>query len=226
MQCLVIEDEAQTAAYVRKGLEEHGHRVTLCADGEAGLRLIRDRAWDIIVLDRMLPDDIDGLSLLKALRDGGGQTPVLVLSALGSLDERVRGLRSGGDDYLTKPFALAELLARIEALTRRYQPGAEVRELKVADLSMDLVKRKVTRAGRPVLLQPREFRLLEYLVRHQGQVVTRSMLLEAVWDIHFSPGTNVVDVQISRLRSKVDGGFTPSLLHTIRGVGFMLRDPA
>ncbi|HEV2213284.1 MAG TPA: winged helix-turn-helix domain-containing protein [Gammaproteobacteria bacterium] len=223
MRCLVIEDEAKTADYIRKGLEELGHAAVLCRDPSEGLRLASNDRWDVIILDRMLPGDVDGLSILKHLRNLGKMTPVLILSALASLDERVRGLREGSDDYLPKPFAFSELLARIEALTRRSMQREDARELHVADLRMDLLKRKVERAGKSILLQPREFRLLEYLVRHQGQVVTRTMLLEAVWDYHFDPGTNIIDVQISRLRNKIDKGFSPPLLHTLRGVGYVLQ---
>lgn len=224
MRCLVIEDEAKTAEYIRKGLEETGHTAIVCGDGAQGLHLGSSEHWDVIILDRMLPGDVDGLSILKTIRDLGKSTPVLILSALASLEERVRGLREGGDDYLTKPFAFTELLARLEVLTRRSGRAEEARELLVADLRMDLIKRKVERAGRPIMLQPREFRLLEYLVRHRDQVVTRTMLLEAVWDYHFDPGTNIIDVQISRLRNKIDKGFSPPLLHTLRGVGYMIQD--
>lgn len=223
MKCLIIEDEAKTADYIRKGLEELGHGVVLCQEANEGLRLASNDRWDVVILDRMLPGNVDGLSILKNLRFLGKTTPVLILSALASLDERVRGLQDGGDDYLTKPFAFSELLARIEALTRRSVQQENARELRVADLRMDLLKRKVERAGKPIPLQPREFRLLEYLVRHRSQVVTRTMLLEAVWDYHFDPGTNIIDVQISRLRNKIDRGFTPPLLHTLRGVGYMLQ---
>ena len=226
MRCLVIEDEAKTADYIRKGLEEEGHGVVLCADGKEGMRLGVGGQWDVVVLDRMLPGGVDGLSILKAVRDAGKATPVLILSALASLDERVKGLREGGDDYLTKPFAFTELMARIEALTRRSQQRDEVRELRIADLRMDLVKRKVERAGKSILLRPREFRLLEFMVRHQGQVITRTMLLESVWDCHFDPGTNIIDVQISRLRNKIDKGFSPPLLHTLRGEGYTIKADA
>jgi len=226
MRCLVIEDEAKTADYIRKGLEEEGHGVVWCADGGEGMRLGMGESWDVMILDRMLPDGVDGLSILKSVREAGKATPVLILSALASLDERVRGLREGGDDYLTKPFAFTELMARIEALTRRAQQREEVRELKVADLRMDLVKRKVERGGKPIVLRPREFRLLEFMVRHHGQVITRTMLLESVWDCHFDPGTNIIDVQISRLRNKIDKGFTPPLLHTLRGEGYTIRADA
>lgn len=224
MRCLVIEDEAKTAEYIRKGLEETGHTAIVCGDGAQSLHLGSSEHWDVIILDRMLPGDVDGLSILKTIRDLGKSTPVLILSALTSLDERVRGLHDGGDDYLTKPFAFTELLARLEALTRRSGRAEEARELLVADLRMDLIKRKVERAGKPIALQPREFRLLEYLVRHRDQVVTRTMLLEAVWDYHFDPGTNIIDVQISRLRNKIDKGFSQPLLHTLRGVGYMIQD--
>lgn len=223
MRCLVIEDEMKTADYIRKGLEEEGHSAVLCDDGGEGLRLGVGGQWDIIILDRMLPGGADGLSVLKSVRDAGKATPVLILSALASLDERVRGLREGGDDYLTKPFAFSELMARIEALTRRFKKQGEERELQVADLRMDLIKRKVERAGKPIALRPREFRLLEFMVRHQGQVITRSMLLESVWDCHFDPGTNIIDVQISRLRNKIDRDFASPLLHTLRGEGYMIR---
>ena len=223
MRCLVIEDEAKTADYIRKGLEEEGHGVVLCADGSEGVRLGVGSQWDVMILDRMLPGGVDGLSILQAVRQAGKATPVLVLSALASLDERVKGLRQGGDDYLTKPFAFSELMARIEALTRRTRQREEVRELRIADLRMDLVKRKVERGGKPILLRPREFRLLEFMVRHQDQVITRTMLLESVWDCHFDPGTNIIDVQISRLRNKIDKGFSPALLHTLRGEGYTVK---
>ncbi len=222
MRCLVIEDEAETARYIATGLAEAGHTATLCRDGIEGLDLATHEDWDVVILDRMLPGGVDGLSLVTTLRGLGKPTPVLILSALASLDERVRGLRSGGDDYLTKPFAFSELLARIEALSRRGAPREELRELSVADLKLDLRTRRAERAGQPIALQPREFRLLEYLVRHQGQVVTRTMLLEAVWDYYFDPQTNVIDVQISRLRGKIDKDFAPRLLRTVRGVGYMI----
>jgi two-component system OmpR family response regulator len=223
MRCLVIEDEAETARYICNGLVEAGHTASLCSSGVEGLDLATHEHWDVIVLDRMLPGGVDGLAILSALRQLGKNTPVLILSALASLDERVRGLRSGGDDYLTKPFAFSELLARIDALLRRSGLIAvENVELRVADLILDLRVRRAMRAGQPIALQPREFRLLEYLVRHQGQVVTRTMLLESVWDYYFDPQTNVIDVQVSRLRRKIDQGFTPRLLHTLRGVGYML----
>jgi len=223
MRCLVIEDDAETARYLRGGLEEAGYTAVVCRNGVEGLHLATNAHWDIVILDRMLPGGVDGLSLVTTLRQLGKQTPVLILSALASVDERVRGLRGGGDDYLTKPFMFAELLARVEALLRRAGLREDVPELWVADLKLDVRTRKAERAGQPIVLQPREFRLLEYLVRHQGQVVTRTMLLEAVWDFHFDPQTNVIDVQISRLRAKIDKGFFPPLLHTVRGVGYMVR---
>jgi two-component system, OmpR family, response regulator len=222
MQCLVIEDDAETGRYITTGLREAGHGVVCSRDGADGLHLAATERWDIVILDRMLPGGVDGLSILQAIRALGNATPVLILSALSSLDERVRGLRGGGDDYLTKPFAFSELLARAEALTRRSALKEDVAELQIADLKLDLRRRRAERAGKPIALQPREFRLLEYLVRHRGQVVTRTMLFEAVWDYHFDPQTNVIDVQISRLRQKIDKDFSPPLLHTVRGVGYMV----
>lgn len=222
MRILVIEDEVDTARYLCKGLKESGYTVAHCADGVEGLHLAKSEQWDMMIVDRMLPGDVDGLSIIRSLREIGRKTPVLILSALASLDERVRGLRSGGDDYLTKPFAFSELLARIEALLRRSGTLDDARELRLADLKLDLGTRRVERAGQAIALQPREFRLLEYLMRHQGQVVTRTMLLEAVWDYHFDPKTNVIDVQISRLRNKIDKDHTPALLHTVRGAGYLI----
>ncbi len=222
MRCLVIEDEADTARYICNGLAESGHATSLCRNGAEGLDLATNECWDVIILDRMLPGGIDGLAIVAALRQLGKTTPVLILSALASLDERVRGLRGGGDDYLSKPFAFSELLARVEALLRRSGFSAVSSEVGVADLKLDLRTRRATRANQPIALQPREFRLLEYLMRHQGQVVTRTMLLESVWDYYFDPQTNVIDVQISRLRRKIDQGFSPRLLHTLRGIGYML----
>ena len=222
MRCLLIEDDADTARYISTGLREAGFVVTQCRDGADGLHLATSERWDVVILDRMLPGGVEGLSIIEAIRALGKTTPVLVLSALASLDERVRGLRAGSDDYLTKPFAFSELLARVHALMRRSGMKEDVSELRVADLRLDLRRRRAERAGKPIALQPREFRLLEYLVRHQGQVVTRTMLLEAVWDYHFDPQTNVIDVHISRLRQKIDKDFSPPLLHTIRGVGYMV----
>ena len=222
MRCLVIEDEADTARYISNGLKEEGFTVVWCRDGLDGLNLATGERWDVVILDRLLPGGIDGLSILRAVRRLRKATPVLVLSALASLDERVRGLRSGGDDYLTKPFAFSELLARVQALIRRSGLQEDVSELWIADLKLDLRRRRAERSSKPIALQPREYRLLEYLVRHQGQVVTRTMLLESVWDYHFDPQTNVIDVQISRLRQKIDKGFSPPLLHTVRGAGYMM----
>ena len=222
MRILLIEDEADMARYLMAGLAEHGYEVRHCDTARAGLESAYADSCDLMIIDRMLPDEQEGLEIVKKLREAGIKTPILVLSALASLDERVRGLREGGDDYLTKPFAFPELLARIEALMRRGTPVADTRVLRIADLTLDLRTRRAERAGQPITLQPREFRLLEYLVRNQNQIVTRTMLLESVWDIHFDPGTNVIDVQISRLRNKIDKGHQPALLHTIRGVGFRL----
>jgi two-component system, OmpR family, response regulator len=222
IRCLVIEDEVDTARYICKGLVEEGLSVVCSHDGADGLRLATTENWDVVILDRLLPGNVDGLSILQTMRALHKLTPVLVLSALASLDERVKGLRYGGDDYLTKPFAFSELLARLQALLRRSGMQHEQVQLEVADLKLDLRKRRAERAGQVIALQPREFRLLEYLVRHQGQVVTRTMLLEAVWEYHFDPQTNVIDVQISRLRQKIDKGFSPQLLHTVRGVGYMI----
>jgi two-component system, OmpR family, response regulator len=222
MRCLVIEDEADTARYICNGLKEAGFSVMWCRNGADGLHLAANERWELVILDRMLPGGVDGLSILQTLRQLRKTTPVLVLSALANLDERTRGLRSGGDDYLTKPFAFSELLARVQALLRRAGMQPDVSELWIADLKLDLRRRRVERATKPIALQPREFRLLEYLVRHHGQVVTRTMLLEAVWDYHFDPPTNVIDVQISRLRQKIDKNFSPPLLHTVCGAGYMM----
>jgi two-component system OmpR family response regulator len=223
MRILLIEDDATTASYVERALGECGYLVERVSDGREGLYRATEGGFDLIILDRMLPG-LDGLSILAGLRAAGLQTPVLILSALGQVDDRVKGLRAGGDDYLTKPFAFAELLARVEALLRRKSaPSQEVTRLAVADLEMDLLRREVRRAGRAIELKPREFRLLEYLMRHAGQVVTRTMLLEGVWDYHFDPQTNVIDVHVSRLRQKIDKGFEPPLLHTVRGAGYVMR---
>ncbi|MFQ5487592.1 MAG: winged helix-turn-helix domain-containing protein [Gammaproteobacteria bacterium] len=221
MQILLIEDDQEAAAYLVKGLTETGHDVDHAANGEDGLRASLSREYDILVVDRMLPGR-DGLSVVKALRADGRNTPALILSALGEVDDRVQGLRAGGDDYLVKPYAFSELLARLEALVRRVQPAEIQKRLKVAELELDLLTHKVCRGERRIRLQPRELRLLEYLMRHAGQVVTRSMLLEHVWDFHFDPGSNVIDTQISRLRSKIDKGFNSALLHTVRGRGYRL----
>ncbi len=224
MRILVIEDDEAAAGYLAKGLGESGYVVDRAATGPDGLAMAVTESYDLIIADRMLPG-IDGLLVVEALRKKGDDTPVLFLSALGQVDERVRGLKAGGDDYLVKPYAFAELLARVEVLIRRKSGRAEETVLKVADLEMDLLARRVTRAGTEIPLQPREFRLLEYLMRHAGQVVTRTMLLEHVWDYHFDPQTNVIDVHVSRLRQKIDKTFTSPLLHTVRGAGYSLRAP-
>ncbi|WP_031239356.1 winged helix-turn-helix domain-containing protein [Asticcacaulis sp. AC466] len=222
MKCLLIEDDVKTSQYICNGLKQAGHIVYACSDGVNGLHQAINETWDIVILDRMLPGGVDGLSIVAKLRDLRKKTPVLILSALNSVDERVRGLKTGGDDYLSKPFAFSEFLARVEALLRRGEPQTDADQLQVADLVLDRSSLRATRGGRLINLQPREFRLLEYLMRHAGQVVTRTMLLEAVWDCHFDPQTNVIDVQISRLRTKVDKSFSPALIHTVRGAGYMI----
>jgi len=222
MKVLLIEDNERVTQFVVKGLKEAGHSVEHAANGRDGMFLAASEPYDTIVLDRMLPGDIDGLAIIEALRKSGKRTPILILSALADVDERIRGLRAGGDDYLTKPFAFGELLARLDALSRRAQgEGAQTR-LEVADLRVDLLTRKVTRGERPIALQPREFKLLEYLMRHADQVVTRTMLLENVWDYHFDPQTNVVDVHISKLRQKIDADFERPLLRTVRNAGYRM----
>jgi|TARA_R110002049_G_scaffold1628_13_gene12315 two-component system OmpR family response regulator len=225
MRILVIEDDKDVAAYLVNGLKENDHVVDHSADGKAGLLLAASETYDVMVIDRMLPS-MDGLSIIKTIRATGNQTPVLILSALGDVDDRVEGLRGGGDDYLTKPFSYTELLARLEVLVRRGSTkGSEkVTHLSVADLEMDLLARTVKRGAEKIDLQPREFRLLEYLMKHAGQVVTRTMLLEQVWDYHFDPQTNVIDVHISRLRSKIDKDFPKQLLQTVRGAGYILSE--
>jgi two-component system OmpR family response regulator len=224
MHILVIEDDAATAAYLRKSLTDSGHSVDHAEDGKDGLFMAMEGDYDALVVDRMLPR-LDGLTIIQTLRAAADQTPVLILSALGDVDDRVEGLRAGGDDYLVKPFAYAELLARLEVLVRRSSGVQTETILQVGDLHMDLLARSVRRAGQTIELQPREFRLLECLLRHAGQVVTRTMLLENVWDYHFDPQTNVIDVHISRLRAKIDKGFSYPLLHTVRGAGYVLRAP-
>lgn len=221
---LLIEDDPRVAAHVARGLGELGHAVQHCADGRAGLLAAAASRFDVIVLDRMLPQ-LDGMKVLQALRAAGDATPVLILSALGDLDERVAGLRAGGDDYLPKPFALSELTARVEVLARRGAGAGDLIRLEVGDLSLDLPGRIVRRAGRRIDLTEREFRILEYLVRHAGRVVTRSMLLEHVWDYHFDPQTNIIDQHVSRLRQKLDRDFGAPLIHTVRGVGYVIRVP-
>lgn len=222
MRVLVIEDDAQISAYLHKGLREEGHVVDVAAAGRDGLFLATTEPYDAIVLDRMLPG-IDGLTVLRTLRGAGNRIPVLMLTALGDVDQRVEGLRAGADDYLVKPFAYAEFSARLDSLLRRGgAPEPLQSRLQVQDLELDLLKREASRAGRRIVLQPREFRLLEYLMRHEGHAVTRTMLLEAVWDYHFDPQTNVIDVHVSRLRAKIDHGFDVPLLQTVRGVGYRL----
>ena len=222
MRVLIIEDDKQTAAYVSQGLRESGHVVDHAGDGRDGLFMAPENDYDVLLVDRMLPG-IDGLSIIRTLRDNGNSTPALIVSALGEVDDRVKGLRAGGDDYLVKPFAFVELLARLDALGRRGSVEGPVTRLQLADLEVDLLARTVKRAGHAIELQPREFRLLEYLLRRAGQVVTRTMLLEGVWDYHFDPQTNVIDVHVSRLRQKIDRDFTPKLLHTVRGSGYVMR---
>ena len=223
MKILVVEDDSETAHYVQRGLNEAGHSADLAVNGVDGLMQAVSSAYDVIVLDRMLPG-LDGVSLLRTLRSAGVQTPVLLLTAMGGIDDRVEGLNAGGDDYLVKPFAFSELLARVSALGRRPPTQAAPTRFTVADLALDLLNRQVTRAGRRVELQPREFRLLEYLMRNAGRAVTRTMLLEQVWDFHFDPRTNIVETHMSRLRGKVDRGFGKELIETIRGVGYILHD--
>jgi two-component system, OmpR family, response regulator len=225
MRILIIEDDKEAAAYLCKALTEAGHVADHAADGEVGAGMAQEGGYDVLVVDRMLPRR-DGLSIIEDLRSRADGTPALILSALGQVDDRVTGLRAGGDDYLAKPYAFSELLARVEALARRRRPGEAETMYRVGDLELDRLGHTVTRAGRNVPLQPREFRLLEYLMKNAGQVVTRTMLLENVWDYHFDPQTNVIDVHISRLRGKIDRGFGEPLLHTVRGAGYMIRDSA
>ena len=224
MKLLIVEDDKEAAAFLKRALCEVGHTVDAAASGRSGLMLAAGETYDVIILDRMLPE-IDGLGILRTIRASGVRTPVLVLTALGGIDDRVEGLEAGGDDYLVKPFALAELLARVNALARRPPPQEVRTELCVGDLRLDLLKRTVSRAGRRIELQPREFQILEYLLRHAGRVVTRTMLLESVWDFHFDPKTNIVETHMSRLRGKVDRGQGPELIHTVRGAGYVLREP-
>jgi two-component system OmpR family response regulator len=224
MHILVIEDDAKTAGYLQKALSESGHSVDHASDGKDGLFLAMEGSYDALIVDRMLPQ-LDGLTIIHTLRATDDQTPVLILSALGEVDDRVKGLKAGGDDYLVKPFALPELLARLEALARRVDVTRTETRFQVGDLHVDLLSRAVKRADQAIDLQPLEFRLLEYLVRHAGQVVTRTMLLENIWDYQFDPQTNVIDVHISRLRAKIDKPFRYPLLHTVRGAGYILREP-
>jgi two-component system OmpR family response regulator len=225
MRLLIIEDDRDAAEYLAKAFREVGHVADLAADGEEGLAMAQASAYDVLIVDRMLPKR-EGLSVIAALRAEGNETPVLILSALGQVDDRVKGLRAGGDDYLAKPYAFSELLARVEVLSRRRGGRGEETVYKVADLELDRLSHRVSRGGEEIVLQPREFRLLEYLMKHAGQVVTRTMLLENVWDYHFDPQTNVIDVHISRLRAKIDKGFAQPLLHTVRGAGYIVRDGA
>lgn len=225
MRILVVEDDSEAGRYLTRALNEVGHVADLANDGEIGLEMALSGTYDVLVIDRMLPKR-DGLSLIMALRAQQKTTPVLILSALGQVDDRVLGLRAGGDDYLTKPYAFTECLARVEALARRQNPQTAQLVYKVGDLELDRLAHRVLRGGEEILLQPREFRLLEYLMRHAGQVVTRTMLLENVWDYHFDPQTNVIDVHVSRLRGKIDRGQGASMLHTVRGAGYMIRDTA
>ncbi|MHB1302753.1 MAG: winged helix-turn-helix domain-containing protein [Acidiphilium sp.] len=223
LRILLIEDDAHAAALVRAGLVPEGHDVEVAADGRAGLLRAASEAWDLLIIDRMLPG-LDGLGLLRTLRGAGIATPALFLTALGGVDERVEGLRAGGDDYLVKPFAVAELAARAAALARRGAVKPDDAVLRVADLELDRLSREVTRAGHRIVLKPREYALLEYMMRHAGQVVTRTMLLEDVWDFHFDPQTSVVESHISRLRAKLDRGFDRELVQTVRGAGYRLGD--
>ena len=223
MKILIVEDDIEAAAAMVRGLAEAGMTCVQAADGVLGLAAARDGGFDVLVVDRMMPN-MDGLTMVEALRQGGDQTPVLFLSALGEIDDRVAGLKAGGDDYLVKPYAFAELSARIEALARRRDNGGVQTQLKVGELEMDLIGRLVRRQGQEIDLQPREFQLLEYLMRHAGQSVTRTMLLEKVWEYHFDPQTNVIDVHVSRLRAKIDKGFDRPMLQTVRGAGYRL-DP-
>ena len=226
MRLLIVEDDAEAAAYLVKAFREAGHVADHAPDGLEGYAMAQGGGYDVLVVDRMLPR-MDGLSVIRSLREQGETVPALILSALAQVDDRVKGLRAGGDDYLPKPYAFSELLARVEVLSRRRAaPASEPTTYRVGDLLLDRLAHRVTRAGEEIVLQPREFRLLEYLMKHAGQVVTRTMLLENVWDYHFDPQTNVIDVHVSRLRAKVDKGFEHPMIHTIRGAGYMVRDTA
>lgn len=223
MKILLIEDDSEAAKYLIQALDEVGHVTHHAADGETGFAMASGMDYDVLIIDRMLPRR-DGLSIIESLRAEADNTPVLILSALGEVDDRVNGLRAGGDDYLTKPYAFSELLARVEVLARRSSPAEAQASYKVGELTLDRLARSVHRADEVITLQPREFRLLEFLMKHAGQVVTRTMLLENVWDYHFDPQTNVIDVHMSRLRAKIDRGKKSPLLHTIRGAGYMIRE--
>jgi len=222
MKVLLVEDNERVAQFVVKGLQEAGHTVDHSDNGREGMFLAASSPFDVIIMDRMLPDNVDGLVIIETLRSAGVRTPILILSALSDVDERIRGLQSGGDDYLTKPFAFGELLARLDALARRNHSNPKATALTVGDLHMDLLSRKVTRGSRSIALQPREFKLLEYLMRHADQVVTRTMMIENVWEYHFDPQTNVIDVHISKLRQRIDHDFERPLLRTVRNAGYML----
>jgi two-component system OmpR family response regulator len=222
MRILLVEDDVETAGYVRQGLKEAGHSVALATDGREGLMRGAAEEWDLLIVDRMLPG-LDGIGLVRTLRGGGIDWPVLFLTTLGGIDDRVAGLNAGADDYLVKPFAFSELAARVTALGRRPRIVLPETRLKVADLEVDLINRIVKRGGERIELQPREYRLLQFLMRHAGQVVTRTMLLERVWDLHFDPHTNVVESHISRLRTKIDRGAAVTMIHTVRGAGYCLR---
>jgi two-component system OmpR family response regulator len=226
MRILIVEDDQEAASYMVKAFRESGHVADHAPDGLEGYALAREGQYDVLVVDRMLPK-LDGLSLIRSLREQAVETPVVILSALGQVDDRVKGLRAGGDDYLPKPYSFSELLARVEVLSRRRggTPGEQT-VYRVGDLELDRLSHRVARAGREIVLQPREYRLLEYLMKHAGQVVTRTMLLENVWDYHFDPQTNVIDVHVSRLRAKIDKGQSRALIHTVRGAGYVIRDGA
>jgi two-component system OmpR family response regulator len=223
VKILLIEDDSETADYIAKGLREHGHVVDKTDNGRDGLYMATGEPYDVMIVDRNLPK-MDGLSLVKAARASGITTPVLFLTTMGGVDDRVAGLEAGGDDYLVKPFAFAELLARVGALARR-PPLVPATQLQVGDLEIDLLARTVARGGKRIELLAQEFKILEYLMRHAGEIVTRTMLLEKVWDFHFDPKTNIVETHISRLRSKIDKGFDRPLLHTVRGAGYVIRSP-
>lgn len=224
MRILLIEDDQRTADYVKRGLAEDGHTCDVIADGQGGLAQATREHYDVLLVDRMLPG-LDGLALVKALRAAGDRTPVLFLTSVGGVDDRVEGLEAGADDYLVKPFAFSELLARVNALSRRPPMQQEASTLRVHDLEMDLIRRRVKRAGREIELQPKEFRLLEVLMRNEGRVITRTMLLERVWGFHFDPKTSVVETHVSRLRAKIDRPFDVTLLHTVRSAGYSLHAP-
>ncbi|HEY8004835.1 MAG TPA: response regulator transcription factor [Phenylobacterium sp.] len=224
MKLLLVEDDREGAAYLKRALSEAGHTVDVANGGRDGLMLAASEPYDVIVLDRLLPE-IDGLAILRTIRASGVKTPVLLLTALGGIDDRVEGLEAGSDDYLVKPFAFAELLARVNALARRPPPQEVRTEAAVADLKVDFLRRAVTRAGQRIDLQPKEYQLLEYLMRNAGRIVTRTMLLEGVWEFHFDPKTNIVETHMSRLRGKIDRGHARELIHTVRGAGYVLREP-